>query len=84
MSISKRDCDEKLGESLWAYRTTVRTPTGTMTYSLVYGCEVILPLEIQIPSLRIALATGMTTEESHRRHLEELEALDEKRLRAQQ
>jgi hypothetical protein len=84
VSTSKRDWDEKLGESLWAYRTTVRTPTGFTPYSLVHGCEAVLPLEIQIPSLRVALATGMTTEESHRKRLEELEALDEKRLRAQQ
>ncbi|XP_020271118.1 uncharacterized protein LOC109846304 [Asparagus officinalis] len=83
-SNGKRDWDEKLGESLWAYRTTVRTPIGATPYSLVYGCEVVLPLEIQIPSLCIALATGMTTEESHQQRLAELEALDEKRLEAQQ
>ena len=83
-STSKRDWNEKLGESLWAYRTTVRTPTGTTPYSLVYGCEAVLPLEIQIPSLRVALATGMTTEENHQLRLAELEALDDKRLEAQQ
>ena len=76
--------DDKLGEALWAYRTTVRTPTGTTTYSLIYGCEAVLPLEIQIPSLCIALATGMTTEEQHQKCLEELEMLDERRLEAQQ
>src|SRR6202044_179404 len=84
VSTSKRDWDEKLDESLWAYRTIVRIPTGFTPYSLVHGCQVVLPLEIQIPSLRVALATGMVTKESHRRRLEELEALDEKRLRAQQ
>ena len=43
VSTSKRDWDEKLGESLWAYRTTVRTPTGFTPYSLVHGCEAVLP-----------------------------------------
>ena len=44
----------------------------------------MLPLEIQIPSLRVALATEMTDEEQHVLHLQELEALDDKRLQAQQ
>ena len=60
-----------------------------MPFSLVYGCEAVLPLEIQIPSLRVALTTEMTTEEKHRQRLQELEALelealDDKRLQAQQ
>ena len=83
MKTNKRDWDDKLGEALWAYRTTIRTPTGATPYSLVYGCEAVLPLEIQIPSLRIALTTEMTTEEQHQKRLEELERLDEKRLEAQ-
>jgi len=53
-------------------------------FSLVYGCEVVLSLEIQIPSLRVALTTEMTNGEKHRLRLQELEALDDKRLQAQQ
>jgi len=41
-------------------------------------------LEIQIPSLRAALATKMTDKDNHRLRLQELEALDKKRLQAQQ
>ena len=63
---------------------TVRTPTKATPFSLVYGCEAVLPLEIQIPSLRVALTAEMTTEEKHRQRLQELEALDGKRLQAQQ
>ena len=69
---------------LMAYRTTVRTPTKATPFSLVYGCEVVLPLEIQIPSLRIALTAKMKNEEKHRLRLQELEALDDKRLQPQQ
>nr|XP_016498577.1 PREDICTED: uncharacterized protein LOC107817290 [Nicotiana tabacum] len=46
--------------------------------------EEVLPLEQQIPSLRIAIQEGITSEESAQLHLAELEALDEKRLKAQQ
>ena len=62
----------------------VRTPTKAMPFSLVYRAEAVLPLEIQIPSLRVALATEMTNEEQHVLRLQELEALDDKRLQAQQ
>ena len=53
-------------------------------YSLVYGVEAVLPLERQIPSLRIVIQEGLTNEENARLRLEELEALNEKRLEAQQ
>ncbi|KAL0453527.1 UNVERIFIED_CONTAM: hypothetical protein Slati_1330800 [Sesamum latifolium] len=81
---SKRDWHERIGEALWANRTTVRTPTQSTPYALVYGVEVVLPLEQQIPSTRIAIQEGLTEEENTRIRLEELEALDEKRLEAQQ
>jgi len=45
VSKSQRDWDDKLGECLWAYRTTVRTPTKVTPFSLVYGCESVLPLK---------------------------------------
>ena len=61
----------------------IRTPTKATPFSLVYGCEAILSLEIQIPSLRVALTAEMTNEEKHRMRLQELEALDDKRLQAQ-
>jgi len=66
--VSKKqcNCDDKLDECLWVYRTTVRTPMQGTRFSLVYGCEDVLPLEIQISSLRVALTTEMTNEEKHR------------------
>jgi len=65
-SKSQRDWDERLGECLQAYRTTMRTLTKTMPFFLVYGCEAVLLLEIQISSLRFALTTTMTNKEKHR------------------
>ncbi|XP_075633756.1 uncharacterized protein LOC142606257 [Castanea sativa] len=55
-----------------------------MPYSLVYGVEAVIPLECQIPSLRIAIQEALTEEENAKLRLQELEALDEKRLEAQQ
>ena len=35
---------------LWAYHTMNRIPTGEMTYLLVYGTELVIPVEIGMPS----------------------------------
>jgi len=82
VSKRQRDWDKKMGECLWACRTTVRTPTKTTPFFLVYRYKVVLPLEIQIPSLCIALAIEMTDEVKYRLRLQELETLDDKRLQA--
>ncbi|TYK05004.1 uncharacterized protein E5676_scaffold143G002350 [Cucumis melo var. makuwa] len=78
VSKSKRDWQERIGEALWAYRTTHRTPMGVTPYSLVYDVEVVLPLEREISSLRMAVQEGLTTEDNVKLRLQELEALDEK------
>lgn len=69
VSFNKCDWNEKLDECLWAYRTTVRLPTGNMSFSVVYGNETVVPLEIQIPSLRVAITNELADEENQRRRL---------------
>jgi len=78
------DWHDRLLEALWAYRVTVRTPTQATPYSLVYGCEAVLPLEVQLPSLRVALHEGLTQDEQIRLRFQELDALEEERLHALQ
>jgi len=56
----------------------VRAPTGNTPFFLIYGCEAVIPLEIQMSSLRVALATKMIKDDNNRLCLQELEALDEK------
>ncbi|KAK3037368.1 hypothetical protein RJ639_030466 [Escallonia herrerae] len=41
---------EELPKILWAYHTTTRTATGETPFSLVFGTEAIIPLEIGLPS----------------------------------
>ena len=61
---------------LWAYRTTSRTSTGETPFSLVYGSEAMIPVEVGIPSLR----RRWTREESNNEHLaQDLDLLDERR-----
>ena len=41
--------------ALWAYRTSVKTTTGFTPFQLAFGLEVVLPIECEIPSLKLAI-----------------------------
>ncbi|GAA0187095.1 hypothetical protein LIER_34383 [Lithospermum erythrorhizon] len=43
---------EELDCVLWSYRTTPSNATGEMPFNLVYGTEVVLPLEVCLPNIR--------------------------------
>ncbi|KAI3769901.1 hypothetical protein L6452_01015 [Arctium lappa] len=43
---------EELTSVLWANRTTPRTSTGQTPFSLVYGCEVVLAIEVRLTTSR--------------------------------
>ena len=38
---------------LWAYRTTVKTPTGETPFKLAYGSEAVIPAEVRMASHRV-------------------------------
>ena len=82
MVETSRDWSEKLPFALWAYRTSFRTSTGATPYSLVYGMEAVLPVEIEMRSLRVALEQHVSEVEWVQSHYDQLSLLDEKRLRA--
>lgn len=84
LTKKKREWHTKMAETLWAYRTTYKTPTKATPYALVFGAEAVLPLEVELPSLRVAIQYDLTEEQNARLRMEELDALDEVRLRAQQ
>ena len=67
---------EKLPEILWAYRTTVRTPTGETPFSLTYGAEAVLPVEVGLLTRRMS---AYDKESNDLTRQAELDLLDEKR-----
>ena len=79
---TSRDWSEKLPFALWAYRTSFRTSTGATPHSLVYGMEAVLPIEIEMRSLRVALEQQISEAEWVQSRLDQLSLLDERRLRA--
>ena len=67
---------------LHKYRTTARTSTGATPFSLVYGMEAVLPMEVQIPSLRIMKDAGLSEDDWIQTRLDQLNLINEKRLTA--
>ena len=63
VSESQKDWHERIHEALWSYRTSTRRSTGTTPFNLVYGAEAVLPIEIELPSLRITAAAELTPED---------------------
>ena len=67
----------QINPTLWAYRTTIHTPIGAIPFSIVYGFEVVLLLEVEIPSLCISLHVLIIDEDHRAMQVQELETLDE-------
>jgi hypothetical protein len=45
----------QLFSALWAYRTSIKTITRFTPFQLVYGMEAVLPIECEIPSLKLTV-----------------------------
>ncbi|XP_058763854.1 uncharacterized protein LOC131637289 [Vicia villosa] len=77
-----KDWHEMLPFALHGYRTTMRTSTGATPYSLVYGMEAVLPIEVEIPSLRVLAEVELEEAEWVQTRLDQLNLIEEKRLTA--
>ncbi|GMI89758.1 hypothetical protein HRI_002645100 [Hibiscus trionum] len=77
-----KDWHEKLPFALYAYRTSVRTSTGATPFSLVYGMEAVMPIEVEIPSLRVLSELKLDEAEWIRARYDQLALVEEKRLKA--
>jgi hypothetical protein len=53
--IHKKNWHTMLFSPLWAYRTSVKAAMGITPFRLVYGVEAILPIECEIPSMKLAI-----------------------------
>ncbi|KAG8486695.1 hypothetical protein CXB51_020171 [Gossypium anomalum] len=82
MTETYKDWHEKLPFALYAYRTSVRTSTGATPFSLVYGMEAVLPIEVEIPSLRVLSEVKLDEAEWIQSRYDQLNLIEEKRLRA--
>ncbi|XP_021828156.1 uncharacterized protein LOC110768646 [Prunus avium] len=75
-----RQWNEKLSETLWAYRTSKREATAMTPYALTYRHGAILLMEITVQSIRIVEQHNLVGEDYSQAMLLELEGLDTRRI----
>ena len=81
IGIHKTNWHSMLFSALWAYRTSVKTSTGFTPFQLIYGLEAVLPIECEIPSLKLAVELLPATSKEEKRFLY-LAQLDENQRNA--
>jgi len=73
-----------LPDALWAYRNSPKFATRFLPFSLVYGTEVMSPVEVMTPSLRVMQMREKEKEKGAytAKRCKDLEGLNEKREEA--
>ena len=61
---------DELPSVLWAYRTTVRTPTGETPFKLAYGSEAVIPAKVHMANHRVMMYQDKDNEEQLRLNLD--------------
>ncbi|GJZ02681.1 reverse transcriptase domain-containing protein [Tanacetum coccineum] len=69
---------EEVPHVLWAHRTTIKTSNGHTPFSLTYGTEAVIPVEIGMPLLRCAKIDQAVNDEALLLNLDVLEEEREK------
>ncbi|KAG5565895.1 hypothetical protein RHGRI_001720 [Rhododendron griersonianum] len=64
---------DELYNVLWAYRTTPRTATGETPYSLAFGAEAVVPIEVNLLNYRTVSTDPQENQEDLRAELDLLE-----------
>jgi len=82
MVVTYKNWHGMLPFALHVYRTAIRISTGTISYSLVYGMEAVMPLEVEILSLRVLMDSELEEVEWAKVRYEQLNMISEKRITA--
>jgi hypothetical protein len=64
VQLHHKDRADRLHEALWAYMIAWRNTTGHTPYELVYGKQVLLPIEFQVKTFRTTMQLGMDLNEA--------------------
>jgi hypothetical protein len=80
MVLTYKDWHEMLSFALHAYHTTIKMFTGATPYFLVYGMEAVIPLEVEISSLKVLMESELEEADWVKMRYEQLNLINEKRL----
>jgi hypothetical protein len=78
--VNRDDWELRVPTVLWAYRTTCKKLTMQAPFKLVYGLEVVVPMEYLVPSLRIVSFIDMDDTGAIRERIAQLVELEEDRF----
>lgn len=80
MIVTYKDWHEILLYAFHAYQTIIRTSTGATLYSLEYEMKTVMPLEVEISSLRILINVKLKESEWEKLKFKQFNIINEKRL----
>ena len=69
VKLHRKDWPDKLLEALWTYRTTWKNTIGVSPYEMVYGKQILLPIEFQISTYGLAVELGMDLNEVQQQNM---------------
>nr|GEU39122.1 reverse transcriptase domain-containing protein [Tanacetum cinerariifolium] len=67
---------DELPQVLWVHKTTPKSSNGETPFSLVYGAEAVIPIEINVETKRVQ---DFNSKENEKRRREDLDVLEERR-----
>ena len=67
---------------LWAYRTSKKLSINTTPFSLVYGHDAVLPVEVTVQSLRVARQNQLSHTDYGDAMMAKMDDLDEAQVAA--
>ena len=82
VNSSRKDWSKKIGDALWAYRTTFKTPLGMSPFRLVYGKACHLPVELEHRAYWATRQLNMDSTLAGEKQLLQLSELDDFRNEA--
>jgi hypothetical protein len=69
-----------LSEALWAHRISKHSSTEVSPFELVYGQEVVLPVEISLKAIRFARKNDLAVDDYHGLMMDNTDKVADKRL----
>nr|GEX96007.1 reverse transcriptase domain-containing protein [Tanacetum cinerariifolium] len=76
LDVRRKNWLEEISHVLWAHRTMIKSSNGETPFSLTHGAEVVIPVEIGMPTLRTAEVDMIKNNESVGVNLDILEEKD--------
>jgi hypothetical protein len=82
--LNHKDWADRLPKALWAYQTMWRNTTGHTPYELVFGKQILLPIEFKIHTFHLVVELGLNLDEAQKERVMQLNELGEIRKDALQ